>query len=313
MLAVLFLAPGPAGARAWCEGGEKLADSCDGYPEAGCCSQDRAVRYWCEVDGDQKALCSSACGAATCGWQCEKLSGECITYPVVLGAYQCSQNPAQADPSGDRPWTCPALCAPQCAGKDCGPDGCGGTCGECYSDPSSGCPMQCTAAGKCDKACADCQALGWACGSNCCGGVCGSCQPPSTCQAATHTCTQVAEPVVEQAPEPVTETVTETVAETVTGTEPVAEAAIESDDATDTGTATEAVGLDSKAALADGECPKGYTWHYGQCMLDHTVYQQEGGGSCSWAGGRGGGSLGGLMLLISLVLLSLSGKRRSCC
>jgi hypothetical protein len=311
MLAMLFLALAPSAARAWCEGGEKLGDSCDGYPEAGCCSQDRATRFWCEKDGDQQALCSSACGATTCGWRCEELSGECITYPVVLGSYQCGMNPALADESGDHPWTCPAICQPQCSGRDCGPDGCGGTCGTCYSDPTSGCPMQCTAAGKCDKACADCQALGWTCGSNCCGGVCGSCQPPSTCQAASHTCTQVAEPAAEQLPEPAPEPGPEPSPEP--SPEPEPETVSPPETSAQAEAAMETAGLESVTPLADGECPKGYTWHYGQCMLDHTVYQQEGGGSCAWGDGRAGGSSVVLMLLISLGVFLVLGKRRSCC
>ena len=181
------------------DGGTKVADTCDGYASS-CCSLDRTVRYWCVTYGsnnDQKAACTAACGGATCGWKCDEnpLTGECITYPVSLGSYRCGQA-AAPDPTGDNAWTCKAFCSPACGGKNCGPDGCGptglqGVCGQCITDPQSSCPMACSAAGKCDKVCADCATLGWECGSNCCGGICGSCMPPSTCDSAAHTCSCV--------------------------------------------------------------------------------------------------------------------------
>jgi len=57
------------------------------------------------------------------------------------------------------------LCAPVCDGRECGPDGCGGTCGSCQGnqlcvDGSCGCVP-------------DCQ--GRECGSDGCGGTCGTC------------------------------------------------------------------------------------------------------------------------------------------
>jgi hypothetical protein len=71
-------------------------------------------------------------------------------------------------------------CAPTCDGRECGPDGCGGTCGGC--DPG----MACTGLGTCeDCAPKDCDALGIRCGtaSDGCGGRidCGACRLPETC------------------------------------------------------------------------------------------------------------------------------------
>jgi len=57
------------------------------------------------------------------------------------------------------------VCQPQCEGKECGTDGCDGTCGQC--DPGIPCMN-----GKCDCP-IDCD--GKECGPNGCGGVCGDC------------------------------------------------------------------------------------------------------------------------------------------
>jgi hypothetical protein len=65
-------------------------------------------------------------------------------------------------------------CTADCLGKDCGDDGCGGTCGEC----SDG--KECTDFGQC--ACIpDCEEK--ACGSDGCGGVCGDCGIGHVCDA----------------------------------------------------------------------------------------------------------------------------------
>ncbi|MGI5865588.1 MAG: WD40/YVTN/BNR-like repeat-containing protein, partial [Myxococcales bacterium] len=85
-------------------------------------------------------------------------------------------------------------CKPQCSGKACGPDGCGGTCGTCASgkkcDELSGLCVNCTP---------DC--AGRACGEDGCGGSCGSCPPPQTCggggvagQCGQGACTPETEP-----------------------------------------------------------------------------------------------------------------------
>ena len=62
---------------------------------------------------------------------------------------------------------CVGYCVSDCAGKECGPDGCGGSCGLC---PEGG---YCTAGGQCKKcfpACDDKE-----CGDDGCGGSCGTC------------------------------------------------------------------------------------------------------------------------------------------
>ncbi|MEC9071413.1 MAG: hypothetical protein VX938_03500, partial [Myxococcota bacterium] len=64
---------------------------------------------------------------------------------------------------------CEAACNPACDGKECGDDGCGGTCGTC-----PGVAPVCNADQQCEAECfADC--AGKECGDDGCGGVCGSC------------------------------------------------------------------------------------------------------------------------------------------
>ena len=65
-------------------------------------------------------------------------------------------------------------CTPQCAGKQCGSDGCGGSCGNCAPTET------CNAASQCEAGCtADC--TGKACGTDGCGGSCGDCAADEVC------------------------------------------------------------------------------------------------------------------------------------
>ena len=63
-------------------------------------------------------------------------------------------------------------CAPNCQGKQCGDDGCGGSCGTCSSGTCTGGHCNCVP---------DC--TGKSCGDDGCGGFCGFCWPECTCQA----------------------------------------------------------------------------------------------------------------------------------
>ena len=68
----------------------------------------------------------------------------------------------------------PPLCCPECTGKECGADGCGGTCGQCSTN------QVCDAAGQC--LCSP-QCEGKTCGADGCGGTCGACGPGYICLA----------------------------------------------------------------------------------------------------------------------------------
>lgn len=65
-------------------------------------------------------------------------------------------------------------CTPQCDGRQCGIDGCGGVCGTCGPEQT------CNLAGQCVGACTpDCTAR--ECGTDGCGGSCGECPEELTC------------------------------------------------------------------------------------------------------------------------------------
>lgn len=65
-------------------------------------------------------------------------------------------------------------CTPDCTGKECGPDGCGGTCGKC-TDPSK--PICNEQTGLCEPCTPNCE--GKECGDDGCGGSCGECTDPN--------------------------------------------------------------------------------------------------------------------------------------
>ncbi|MBM4370776.1 MAG: hypothetical protein FJ098_03935 [Deltaproteobacteria bacterium] len=66
----------------------------------------------------------------------------------------------------------PKICTPDCTGRDCGSDGCDGTCGVC--DPDQECVE-----GLCSCV-PDC--AGWVCGADGCGGSCGDCAAGEVCE-----------------------------------------------------------------------------------------------------------------------------------
>lgn len=65
-------------------------------------------------------------------------------------------------------------CVPQCDSKQCGPDGCGGTCGTCKSWEG------CNVSGQCIPGATNCQCHG-TCGTDGCAGICGVCGANEHC------------------------------------------------------------------------------------------------------------------------------------
>ena len=75
----------------------------------------------------------------------------------------------------------PPTCTPNCTGKTCGDDGCGGTCGNCPGAQDVCQNGHCICVPQCAPA--------NACGANGCNGSCGTCAGP-TCQGTTLTTTE---------------------------------------------------------------------------------------------------------------------------
>ena len=130
-----------------------LCDPCEGLTMAGCCAL--GVNHWCE----QGVVKTAPCGDSGCGWSPEG------------GYYLCGAK--GLDPSGDNPIQCP-WCLAACVGRECGDDGCGGSCGVCADG------QVCDEAGACVAACAP-ECGGKECGPDGCGGACGACPPGQGC------------------------------------------------------------------------------------------------------------------------------------
>ena len=75
-------------------------------------------------------------------------------------------------------------CKPDCAGKICGDDGCGGFCGACPKPKVPGDPKLACVGGKCVDGCVPKPVLCVTntCGSDGCGSTCGTCKPDTFCK-----------------------------------------------------------------------------------------------------------------------------------
>jgi hypothetical protein len=80
-------------------------------------------------------------------------------------------------------------CVPQCTGKECGPDGCGSICGTCSEGTCN------TTTGMCEDCVPNC--TGRQCGSDGCDGTCGTCTGDDTCNTTTGQCQGAACPADE--------------------------------------------------------------------------------------------------------------------
>lgn len=81
----------------------------------------------------------------------------------------------------------PDGCIPDCEGRECGPDGCGGVCGKCPNlcspcgEPLGGPYLPCSEGGMCPMGCCPICCEGRQCGSDGCGGTCGTCGDQQVC------------------------------------------------------------------------------------------------------------------------------------
>jgi alpha-tubulin suppressor-like RCC1 family protein len=90
--------------------------TCENTPWQGACNGE--TLQYCT---NGKVLTQDCTSEASCGWN------------PGIGAYSCGTK-GGADPSGKYPKTAfgtTPKCVPQCSGKQCGADGCGGQCGTC--------------------------------------------------------------------------------------------------------------------------------------------------------------------------------------
>ncbi len=139
--------------------GMPSASTCpDGLGYEGCCDLDGRLT-WCQ---DGQLFCI-ACKENdppddSCGW----LAGD--------GYYDCGGT--GADGSGSFPISCPWECTPECSGKECGDDGCSGSCGTCNGVQDECVDGSCVCLPACE---------GKECGDDGCGGSCGACDDGNLC------------------------------------------------------------------------------------------------------------------------------------
>ncbi|NOZ02212.1 MAG: hypothetical protein GXP54_10025, partial [Deltaproteobacteria bacterium] len=130
------------------------------------CCEDGVV-YYCVGSGPGKNVKHYSCyemngPGSFCGWDQWGMSIDCLDEKPVVPPPTCG------------------FCS--CKDKQCGPNGCGGTCGECY-------PGEVCIEGKCCLInCFDKQ-----CGPDGCGGTCGECAPGEACVAGTCVCVPACE------------------------------------------------------------------------------------------------------------------------
>jgi hypothetical protein len=88
---------------------------------------------------------------------------------------RCDSGDSKTSNSQDSLAQADDTCTPSCAGQSCGDDGCGGTCGSCFT-PEGALANELCVAGQCVSCLPSCD--GKACGDDGCGGNCGNCFSP---------------------------------------------------------------------------------------------------------------------------------------
>jgi hypothetical protein len=174
-----------------CTGKECGDNGCGGQCEPGCSgATPQCMQGDCEADsGGAEPDCT--CAVTTCiGTTCDDgLGGACsgqlqpdctneLGYSIVCGVSENGCGGANACGNCDDGWhcfdgTCQEDCVVNCTGKECGDNGCGGSCG--YCDILYGENYNCNAVGICEICTPDCGLK--ECGSipNGCGESCGNC------------------------------------------------------------------------------------------------------------------------------------------
>jgi hypothetical protein len=170
-----------------------------------CCQRELAAPGpGCDCTGKQCGPdgCGGSCGTCPAGEACNG-AGLCICVPQSCPAGCCDGN--QVCEPGNTNQVCGTggalcvscgagqacqnqrcACVPQCTGKACGPDGCGGSCGDCQGGQSCGANGQCICSEASCPGCCDanqvCQqgTTKQHCGGG--GGSCATCDQDQGCQ-----------------------------------------------------------------------------------------------------------------------------------
>ncbi len=94
----------------------------------------------------ESGVCEGGCHAGNCDGCCTSI-GDCL---AGTSNDSCGKDGETCLYCGGPPWACvdsQCVCEPDCAGKQCGPDSCDGSCGECANGET------CDADGQCQKLC----------------------------------------------------------------------------------------------------------------------------------------------------------------
>jgi len=173
----------------WCTNGPACQEDCIAECEQGdfgcsdqgthawTCGQDDTgcwVRTWtaCSETGVCDEATGQCAGGGPCEPQCVSSDGQVKECGPDGCGGSCGTCPGESYCSPD--FTCVEDCLPNCEGKICGSDGCGGSCGECPPG------FECNQQGMCQAQCLP-NCVGKQCGDDGCGGTCGVCPPGLTC------------------------------------------------------------------------------------------------------------------------------------
>jgi hypothetical protein len=140
--------------------------------------------------GESPSGCGSCGSCGDAGHYCNEGTCSPICLPSDCGSRVCGSIPSRPDCGETFCGLCNAtagetcnetsgtcfVCQPNCIGKQCGDNGCGGSCGDCKLSPFNE-SYNCNASQLCQMCTSDCSALGKECGPvpNGCGQSCGNC------------------------------------------------------------------------------------------------------------------------------------------
>ena len=187
-----------------CTLADGTAKECGGNGCGGHCGECQ-VGYKCNDAGKCMSIGPNSCGNGKCqpgmGENCETCPADCDCDDSCCEEHQslgcnepkvkecvCNMDPYCCEQMWDGicvdeainmcDATCEGGCEPSCFNKECGPDGCEGSCGSCPAGST------CNAGSICEQICEpDCDTE--ECGSDGCGGSCGLCGVGEACKSGT--------------------------------------------------------------------------------------------------------------------------------